>query len=111
MNDSSKDPNQTDEGDLLRGEVSDEVIEATASMPRGGFPTLWWHLLLRLSLSADDFYESVDNVGRIDAEDVIGLFVFAVVCSAIVFAVASDVCLRGKADIWPTMQTMQNVCS
>jgi len=48
--------------------------------------------LLRLSLSADDFYESVDNVGCIDAEEnVIGLFVFAVVCSAIVFAVASDV--------------------
>jgi hypothetical protein len=41
MNDCSKDLNQTDEGDLLRDEVSDEVIEA-AAMPRGGFPTLWY---------------------------------------------------------------------
>ena len=39
MNDCSKDLNQADEGDLLRAEVSDEVIEA-ASMARGGFPTL-----------------------------------------------------------------------
>jgi hypothetical protein len=41
MNDCSKDLNQADEGDLLRAEVSDEVIEA-ASMARGGFPTLWY---------------------------------------------------------------------
>ena len=41
MNDCSKEPNQTDDGDLLSAEVSDEVIEA-ASMVRGGFPTLWY---------------------------------------------------------------------
>jgi hypothetical protein len=40
MNDCSKELNQTDEGDLLNGGVSDEAVEA-ASMTGGGFPTLW----------------------------------------------------------------------
>jgi len=31
---------QTDESALLRGEVSDDAMEA-ASLARGGFPTLW----------------------------------------------------------------------
>jgi hypothetical protein len=42
MNDCSEDSNQTDEGYLLRGEVSDEAVEAASmTMPQGGLPTLW----------------------------------------------------------------------
>jgi hypothetical protein len=33
---------QTDEGDLLRDEVSDEAVEAAASVATGGLPTLWY---------------------------------------------------------------------
>ena len=39
MNDCNEDLNQTDEDDLLRGEVSDEAVEA-ASVAPGGLPTL-----------------------------------------------------------------------
>src|SRR6516162_891207 len=42
MNDCSKDLNQTDEGDLLRGEVSYEAVEAAASVATGGLPTFWY---------------------------------------------------------------------
>jgi hypothetical protein len=38
----SEDLNQTDEDDLLRVEVSDEVVEAAASVATGGLPTLWY---------------------------------------------------------------------
>jgi hypothetical protein len=41
MNDCSDDLNQTGEDDLLRGEVSDEALEA-AAMARGGMPTVWY---------------------------------------------------------------------
>ena len=34
--------NQTDEGYLLRDEVSDEAVEAAASVATGGLPTLWY---------------------------------------------------------------------
>ena len=34
--------NQPDEGDLLRDEVSDEAVEAAASVATGGLPTLWY---------------------------------------------------------------------
>jgi hypothetical protein len=34
--------NQNDEGDLLRDEVSDEALEAAASVATGALPTLWY---------------------------------------------------------------------
>jgi hypothetical protein len=37
-----EDLNQPDEGDLLRDEVSDEAVEAAASVATGGLPTLWY---------------------------------------------------------------------
>jgi hypothetical protein len=40
MNDSNEGLNQTDEGGLLRDEVSDEAVEAAASVATGGLPTL-----------------------------------------------------------------------
>jgi|SRR6516162_2177572 hypothetical protein len=38
----NEDLNQTDEGDLLRDEISDEAIEAAASGATGALPTLWY---------------------------------------------------------------------
>jgi hypothetical protein len=38
----NEDLNQTDEGDLLRDEVSDEALEAAASVATGGLPTVWY---------------------------------------------------------------------
>jgi hypothetical protein len=38
----NEDLNQTDEGDLLRDEISDEAVEAAASVATGGLPTLWY---------------------------------------------------------------------
>ncbi len=40
MNDRNEDLNQPDEGDLLRDEVSDEAVEAAASVATGGLPTI-----------------------------------------------------------------------
>jgi hypothetical protein len=34
--------NQPDEGDPLRDEVSDEAVEAAASVATGALPTLWY---------------------------------------------------------------------
>ena len=42
MNDRNEDLNQPDEDDLLRDEVSDEAVEAAASVATGGLPTLWY---------------------------------------------------------------------
>ena len=42
MNDHNEDLNQPDERDLLRDEVSDEALEAAASVATGGLPTLWY---------------------------------------------------------------------
>jgi len=42
MNDCNEDLNQPDEGDFLRNEVSDEALEAAASVATGGLPTLWY---------------------------------------------------------------------
>ena len=42
MNNRNEDLNQPDEGDLLRDEVSDEAVEAAASIATGGLPTLWY---------------------------------------------------------------------
>jgi hypothetical protein len=42
MNDHNEDLNQPDEGDLLRDEVSDEALEAAASVATAGLPTLWY---------------------------------------------------------------------
>ncbi len=42
MNDHNEDPNQPDEGDLLRDEVSDEALETAASVATGGLPTPWY---------------------------------------------------------------------
>jgi len=42
MNDHNEDLNQPDEADLLRDEVSDEALEAAASVATGGLPTLWY---------------------------------------------------------------------
>jgi hypothetical protein len=42
MNDHNKDISQPDEGDLLTDEVSDEAVEAAASVATGGLPTLWY---------------------------------------------------------------------
>src|ERR1700757_3865896 len=38
----NEDLSQTDEGDLLRDEISDQAIEAAASVAPGGLPTLWY---------------------------------------------------------------------
>jgi hypothetical protein len=42
MNNRNGDLNQPDEGDLLRDEVSDEAVEAAASVATGRLPTLWY---------------------------------------------------------------------
>ena len=42
MNDRNEHLNQTDEGDLLSDEVSDEAVEAAASVATGGLPTFWY---------------------------------------------------------------------
>jgi hypothetical protein len=39
-------------------------------------------------LEEESLYESVYNAVRMDAQEAIGLFGFAVVCSALVYAVA-----------------------
>src|SRR5215472_16587297 len=42
MNDCKADLTQPDEGDFLRNEVSDEALEAAASVLTAGLPTLWY---------------------------------------------------------------------
>jgi hypothetical protein len=42
MNNRNEHLNQPDEGDLLSDEVSDEAVEAAASVATGGLPTVWY---------------------------------------------------------------------
>jgi hypothetical protein len=42
MNDHNEDLSRPDEGDLLRDELSDEALEAAASVATLGLPTLWY---------------------------------------------------------------------